>query len=401
MSPFAQRLTATVKAMRILAESPSFQRDEALSALSQLLSERRNELEHDHQEDRVSLGRIADRIQPLTDADCLQAAQNIDELLRVADPLGPDAPFRSSSTGFGLMRWRRPVGLIGVAASDKPGLALLALAYALKTGNAAVVLLEPGFSRYTGRLLSLLSEALTAAGLPVESVLLVSATPDVLDPLATSPDIGLWLCLDDSPGAHAIRKAVPTRAIVPASGLRHMLVDRSADLEWAAELIMESRTLGPSVVLVHRAISAELVGYLAEHASRNSLLMTGCKSCVAHDRRILQHGGDWSHLPQNVAFGLREIADLEAGLEHIRLFGGGLVETLLCRDHDRQQHALRHIRAALVLVNDQADSPQVSKALGPNLGFARFPDAAVRLLDWRAFTRDQQVGMQGTGSQET
>jgi glutamate-5-semialdehyde dehydrogenase len=183
------------------------------------------------------------------------------------DPVGEVLDGWERPNGLRISRVRVPLGVVAIIYENRPNVTSDAAGLCLKSGNAAFLRGSSGAIRSNIVIASVLRDAIESVGLPADSVILVEdvsreAAVEFMR-LRESVD-----CLIPRGGPSLIRSILENATVpyvIDGDGNCHVYVDKSADLEMAAKIIVNAKTQRPSVcnaaetLLVHRDVAAEFL----------------------------------------------------------------------------------------------------------------------------------------------
>ncbi len=151
--------------------------------------------------------------------------------------------------GLKLYKQRVPLGVVGVIYEARPNVTVDVASLALKSGNA-VILRGGSETLQTNRaLVRLIHSVLADAGLPPEAVQFIDS-PDralVLELLKLHQYVDIIIPRGGAALHQFCRENSQIPVITGGTGICHIFVDESADLEAALPLIRNAKTQRPSV----------------------------------------------------------------------------------------------------------------------------------------------------------
>lgn len=204
---------------------------------------------------RLSPSRIADM------------ADGIRDVAKLPDPVGNPLGEYVRADGLSIRKVRVPIGVIAIIYESRPNVTSDAAALALKSGN--VCILRSGKEAFCSAcaIVTALREGLAHAGVTPNAINLVTDTSRQSATELMTAD-GYVDLLIPRGGAGLIRTCTQ-QATVPCiatgTGICHVYVDKSADLEMAIRIINNAKTSRPSVcnaeevLLVDNAIAADFL----------------------------------------------------------------------------------------------------------------------------------------------
>ena len=210
----------------------------------------------------VMLDRLA-----LTEGRIVDMAKGIREVVALPDPVGRVIAENTLPNGLQVQRISVPMGVIAIIYESRPNVTSDAAALALKAGSACVLRGGKEAYRSAHAIVTALQRGLAAVGLPETAVNLIEDTTrqSATDMMQA---VGYIDLLIPRGGAGLIRSCVEN-ALVPCiqtgTGICHIYVDDSADLEKALNIIENAKMSRPSVCnaaevcLVHKDVAAEFL----------------------------------------------------------------------------------------------------------------------------------------------
>ncbi|MCF0121006.1 MAG: glutamate-5-semialdehyde dehydrogenase, partial [Oscillospiraceae bacterium] len=257
-------LKSSKAAAPILRTAAAEKKNEALFAMADALLHHTDDILAANAADvAASTGVISsvmiDRL-TLTESRIAAMADGIREVAALPDPIGRVRHHVERPNGIVIERVSVPMGVIAIIYESRPNVTSDAAVLALKAGSACVLRGGKEAFRTSNTIVTALQEGLKAVGLPAELVQLVQdTTRESANELMRA--VGYVDLLIPRGGAGLIR-AVTENAKVPCiqtgTGICHIFVDASADLDMAVRIVENAKTSRPSVcnaeevLLVHR-----------------------------------------------------------------------------------------------------------------------------------------------------
>ena len=194
-------------------------------------------------------------------------AQGIRDVAALPDPIGARLEESTLPNGLSLCKVRVPLGVIGIIYESRPNVTSDAGVLCFKSGNVCVLRGGKEAYRTSYEVVSVLRETLRACSLNENFINMVE---DVSRQSATElmTAVGLVDALIPRGGAGLIRACVENArvpCIQTGTGICHVYVDASADLDMALNILENAKTSRPSVCnaaevcLVHESVAAEFL----------------------------------------------------------------------------------------------------------------------------------------------
>jgi len=357
------------EASRALATASSATKDAALEAAAQALLDATDRIVTANAEDLARGERdglnagLLDRLR-LDSGRVAGIAAAVREVVGLPDPVGQVVRGSTLPNGLRLRQIRVPMGVVGMVYEARPNVTVDAAVLALKSGNAVVLRGGSAAEVTNAVLVTVIRNALAAAGLPADAV----ATVDPWGREGVGHLMrarGLVDVLVPRGGAGLIR-AVVEESTVPVietgAGNCHVYVDAGADPEQAVAITLNSKVRRPSVcnaaetLLVHRDVApAFLPRVLPElaaagvrvHADEQVAAAAaglGVEAVPATDQ-------DWATEYLSLDLAVRVVDSLDDALDHIRRWSTGHTEAICTRDIRAADRFVAEVDSATVAVN--------------------------------------------------
>ena len=225
---------------------------------------------HDLEAAREMISEVMlDRLR-LTEERISAMADGIREITKLPSPIGQILETTVRPNGLKIEKVSVPIGVIAIIYESRPNVTSDAAALSLKSGNACVLKSGKEAYRSASAIVAALKRGLFAVGLPDTAVNLVSDTTR-RGATELMQARGLVNLLIPRGGAGLIRACVEN-AQVPCletgTGICHIYVDESADLNKALSIVKNAKTSRPSVCnaaevcLVHKNVANEFLPML-------------------------------------------------------------------------------------------------------------------------------------------
>ena len=259
------------QAAPVLAASDSETRNKALLAMADRLEEATGDILKANAEDveasREKYGAVMiDRLM-LSEERIKGMADGIRDVVALPDPVGKVLAEVVRPNGLVIKKTAVPLGVISIIYESRPNVTSDAASLAIKSANAAVLRGGKESFRSNYAITVALKKGLADAGLPEDLVGLVEDTTRA-SALEIMQAEGLIDLLIPRGGAGLIKSCMQNAkvpCIETGTGICHIYVDASADLDKAVRIIENAKTSRPSVcnaeevLLVHRDIARKFL----------------------------------------------------------------------------------------------------------------------------------------------
>lgn len=286
-------------------------------------------------------------------------AAAVRDVAALPDPVGRVLETRRLPGGVELTKIAVPFGVVGSIYEARPNVTVDIAALALRAGNAVVLRGGSAAEHTNAALVRIMRAALEGCGIDPEAVQTVDdfgrdgarelmqarGLVDVLVPR----------------GSAQLIETVVTESSVPVietgAGVVHIVLDASAPLDWARDIVVNAKVQRPSVcnavetVLVHRDAAA-LVAPVTEALRAQGVTVHGDESVARlADGVVPATEADWGHEFGTLDLAMRVVDDLDEALAHIRRYSTHHTESIVTADPASAERFLTEVDSAVVMAN--------------------------------------------------
>lgn len=353
------------EAQRILAAENSAKIDAALFAVANALE---SDSEYilaanaaDIKEGRESglAEAFIDRL-TLTEARIEGMAQGLRKLAAAESPVGKVLWGETRPNGLKIEKVTVPIGVIAVIFESRPNVTADAAAICLKAGNT--VILKGGKEAINSNkaITEVMRRALAKSGLPEDCIILVeSASRQSTTELMK---LNGYVDLLIPRGGAGLIRSVVENATVPVIetgvGNCHIYVDRAADIEKAAEIIVNAKTSRVSVcnacesLIVHKDIAETALLIIGERLGEKGVEIRGDEAvCEILPYAMPAGEEDWGKEYLDYIISVKTVSDIDEAVAHIAKYGTGHSEAIITEDYSAAQLFASRVDAAAVYIN--------------------------------------------------
>ena len=343
--------------------SSTAQKNEALSAASELLITRAGDLLDANHEDlaaaelRGESATVIDRLR-LTPAKIEAMASGLRQVAGLADPVGEVVAGWVRPNGLSIQQVRVPLGVVAIIYENRPNVTSDAFGLCLKSGNVAFLRGSSGAIRSNLAIAAVLREALLKAGLPADGLVMVD---DVSRDAAVEfmQLRGVIDCLIPRGGASliaSIREHATVPYIIDGDGNCHLYVDSAADLTMAEAILVNGKTQRPSVcnALESLVVHADVAGTFlprVDAALVDVELVGDERARAAIPRCAVATESDFATEFLDLKLSIKVVDSLDEAIEHVNETSSGHSEAIITGDIRAADRFVARVDAAAVLVN--------------------------------------------------
>lgn len=290
-------------------------------------------------------------------------ADAVREVALLPDPVGEKLTDWTRPNGLHIRKVRVPIGVIGIIFESRPNVTTDAASLCFKTGNATILRGGSEAIDSNRALAAALQAGGERAGLPQDSIQLIPFTDRASVEHMARMDQYLDLIIPRG-GKGLIEKVVATArmpVIKHYDGVCHVYVHADADLNMAADIVVNSKCQKPGVcnaletILVNQGVAATfypLVGQrLAEakvevHGDETALEYLGSK---LKSRTATEE--DWSTEYLDLILSAKTVAGLDEAISHINHYGSHHTDSIITKDRAAAERFQHEVDSAVVLHN--------------------------------------------------
>lgn len=296
----------------------------------------------------------------LTPTRIAQMQEGLRQVAALPDPIGDILGGGRRPNGLQITKTRVPLGVIGIIFESRPNVTVDAAALCLKSGNAA--LLRGGSEAIHSNiaLARTLQDAVQSVGLPRAAIQLLESTDRAAARRLMTLN-GFVDCLIPRGGAGLI-KTVVENATVPVietgTGNCHVYVDKDADFDMAARIVLNAKVQRPAVcnsaetLLVHESIAPAFLPFVGKQLAAASVELRA--DAVARALLPGAHAAteeDWYEEYNALILAVKVVPDLAAAVAHITQYGSRHSECIVTDDYQAAQDFTDAVDCAAVYVN--------------------------------------------------
>ncbi|MGL4255533.1 MAG: glutamate-5-semialdehyde dehydrogenase, partial [Microbacterium sp.] len=287
-------------------------------------------------------------------------AAAVRDIAALPDPVGRVLDERTLDNGVALTKVAVPFGVVGSIYEARPNVTVDIAALALRSGNAVVLRGGSAAERTNAALVRAMRGALADQGIDPEAIQTVDGfgregarelmqARGVVDVLVPR-------------GSAQLIETVVTESSVPVietgAGVVHIVLDESAPLEWARDIVVNAKVQRPSVcnsvetVLVVADAAPRLVPPVVEALRARGVTVHGDATVESlADGVVPATEEDWATEYLSLDIAMRVVDDLDDALDHIRRYSTHHTESIITQDQAHAERFLAEVDSAVVMAN--------------------------------------------------
>ena len=281
----------------------------------------------------------------------------IDDLIKLADPVGAVLLDRELDEGLRMRRIACPIGVIGVIFEARPDALVQISTLCLKSGNCSILKGGSETMRTNKALFELIHAAATAAGMPELCMFQIEAREDIGKLLACDGSVDLLI----PRGSNSFVRYIMDNTRIPvmghADGICHIYADESADVELAVPVIIDAKTQytaacnAVETLLVHRAVAPSLLPPLAAACAEAGVTLRGAADTQAIIDCDPATDDDWATEYLDLILSIKIVDDIDEAITHINRYGSHHTDAIMAEDDAAAAHFMQLVDSAGVYRN--------------------------------------------------
>lgn len=287
-------------------------------------------------------------------------AEGLRQVAALEDPVGEVLGMKKRPNGLMIGQKRVPLGVIGIIYEARPNVTADAFALCFKTGN--VVILKGGSDAIHSNeaIVKCIREVLQEQGITEDAIQLITDTSR--ETTAEFMKMNQYVDVLIPRGGRGLIKAVVENSTIPVietgTGNCHTYVDETADLQMAADIIMNAKTQRVGVcnacesVLVHEKVKDEFLPVLARRLQEKHVEIRADEAaCELIPGAVQATEEDWGREYLDYILSLKVVSSVEEAISHINQYNTGHSEAIITNNYEHAQKFLDQVDAAAVYVN--------------------------------------------------
>jgi len=362
---FQRILEDAQSASVVLAQTPTATKNAALENIASILLANTdeivaaNELDIARGEaDGMSDG-LLDRLR-LTPDRVLGLAGAVRHIIALPDPIGEVLRGHTLPNGLQLSQVRVPFGVVGAIYEARPNVTVDLAAILVKSGNVGVFRGGSAAETTNTVLVDLIGQALDASGLPRSAVQTIDRFGR--DGATRLMNARGFVDVLVPRGSAALISAVVNDSKVPVietgSGVVHIYLDESADLEMSSDIVHNAKTQRVGVcnaletLLVHRSAVDRLVPAILSRLRDSGVTIHADEATQSvFNDCVPATIDDWGHEYLSMDLAVAVVDSLDDAIGHIRRYSTNHTDSIITNDIANAERFLAEVDSAVVMVN--------------------------------------------------
>ena len=269
--------------------------------------------------------------------------QGVRDIANLEDPIGKVLLNRELDEGLVLQKVSCPIGVLGIIFEARPDVISQISALAIKSSNAVILKGGKESVNTNKKIMEIMNSALEKIeDFPKNVIQQVFSHDDISQMLKCDEYINLII----PRGGNKLVKYIKENTNIPvlghASGICHIFVDESSDIDMASKIVIDAKTQYPSAcnavetLLIHESFQNkdELLA---------SLELSGIKLITNPESWDIEYG--------DKILSVKTVKSIEEAIEHINKYGSGHTDCIITKDTENAEKFMNEVDSAGVYWN--------------------------------------------------
>ena len=296
----------------------------------------------------------------LTESRIEGMAEGLRQVAALDDPIGEVTGMKKRPNGLLIGQKRVPLGVIGIIYEARPNVTADAFALCFKTGN--VVILKGGSDAIHSNeaIVNSIRATLKEQRVTEDAIQLISDTSR--ETAAEFMKMNQYVDVLIPRGGRGLIKAVVEQSTIPVietgTGNCHTYVDETADLQMAADIIINAKTQRVGVcnacesVLVHEKVKDAFLPVLAKRLQEKHVEIRADQAAYELiPGAVHATEEDWGKEYLDYILSVKVVSSVEEAIAHINKYNTRHSEAIITNNYTTAQKFLDEVDAAAVYVN--------------------------------------------------
>lgn len=269
--------------------------------------------------------------------------QGVRDIANLDDPIGKNLFVRELDEGLTLYKVSCPIGVLGIIFEARPDVISQISSLAIKSSNAVILKGGKESKNTNKKILEVINDALSQVPeFPKNVVQQVFSRDDVAQMLKCDNYINLII----PRGGNNLVKYIKANTSIPvlghASGICHIFVDKSADIDMASRVIVDAKTQYPSAC---NAVETLLIH--KDFPKADELLA----SLQLSEIKLVSTPDSWSTEYGDKILSYKFVDSVDEAVEHINTYGSGHTDSIITKDIENAEKFMNKVDSAGVYFN--------------------------------------------------
>lgn len=269
--------------------------------------------------------------------------QGVRDIANLEDPIGKVLLNRELDEGLVLQKVSCPIGVLGIIFEARPDVISQISALAIKSSNAVILKGGKESVNTNKKIMEIVNSALEKIeDFPKNVIQQVFSHDDISQMLKCDEYINLII----PRGGNKLVKYIKENTNIPvlghASGICHIFVDESSDIDMASKIVIDAKTQYPSAC---NAVETLLIheNFQNKDELLASLELSGIKLITNPESWDIEYG--------DKILSVKTVKSIEEAIKHINKYGSGHTDCIITKDTENAEKFMNEVDSAGVYWN--------------------------------------------------
>lgn len=269
--------------------------------------------------------------------------QGVRDIANLEDPIGKKLFVRELDKDLILTKVSCPIGVLGIIFEARPDVISQISSLAIKSSNAVILKGGKESKNTNKKILEIINSTLdTVEGFPKNVVQQVFTREDVAQMLKCDNYINLIIPRGGNKLVKYIKENTKIPVLGHASGICHIFVDESADIDMASKVVIDAKTQYPSAC---NAVETLLIHKNFKKA--DDLLA----SLQLSEIKLVSNPEAWDIEYGDKILAYKFVDSLDEAINHINTYGSGHTDCIITKDIKNAEKFMNNVDSAGVYMN--------------------------------------------------
>lgn len=338
------------------------QRNQALRAAAEALTEKKEEIFAANEEDMEAARKagIQQSVMKRLKFDqhkLSDVIKGIENLIELPDPLSKVQLARELDTGLELYRVTCPIGVIGIIFEARPDALVQISSLCIKSGNCAVLKGGKETARTNKVLFDTIYRAVAKSGLPAGCMLQAEQHNEIDELLSCHDCVDLLIPRGSNSFVQYIMNHTKIPVMGHADGVCHVYVDETFDPEKAVPVILDAKTQytaacnAAETLLIHRKASENFLPLIAEKLREAGVKIRGTQEAADRISCEVMTEEEFHTEYLDMEISIKLVDSLEEAVSHINRFGSHHTDCIITENREHAEKFMQLVDSAGVYLN--------------------------------------------------
>ncbi len=353
------------EASKVLSVASSETKNNALRAIAQSLKENAEKIISENKKDLENGRRnnlsdaMLDRLM-LDGSRIEKIASAIIEIIALDDPVGKTISGVTRPNGLNITKVSVPLGVIAVIYEARPNVTADAAALCLKSGNTVILRGGKEAINTNKAMAEVMRSAAESASLPADCIQFIEKTDR--ETASELMKLNEYVDVLIPRGGKGLIQSVVKNSTVPVirtgEGNCHIYVDKDADIDMAAEIVLNAKTSRVSVcnacesLLVHKDVAEFALIAIKEQLDKKNVVIIGDEAV----QQILPDvvpatEDDWYAEYLDYKIAVKVVDSIDDAIAHIAKYSTDHSESIITENYSAAEKFANEVNSSAVYIN--------------------------------------------------